>query len=80
MTMIDGKTGAMFDLVIGVMQSMMGQTCPAADFNRLTQLLGRWFQVRDDYQNLQDATYTEQKGFCEDLDEGTSILPGGSVL
>ena len=75
MTMIDGKTGAMFKLVIRLMQSMIAQAGPAADFNRLTQVLGRWFQVRDDYQNLQDSTYTEQKGFCEDLDEGKLSYP-----
>ncbi|KAK6537975.1 hypothetical protein TWF694_010868 [Orbilia ellipsospora] len=33
-------------------------------------MIGEYFQIRDDYKNLTDNTYTNQKGFCEDLDEG----------
>ncbi|KFZ21954.1 hypothetical protein V502_02902 [Pseudogymnoascus sp. VKM F-4520 (FW-2644)] len=76
MAMIDGKTGAMFKMLVHLMKSLSSsQKWPVADFNRLTQLLGRWYQVRDDYQNLKDPEYTEKKGFCEDLDEGKLSYP-----
>jgi geranylgeranyl pyrophosphate synthase len=76
MKMIDGKTGAMFKMLVRLMQCMSSlETGHTTDFDCFTRLLGRWYQVRDDYQNLQDLEYTEQKGFCEDLDEGKLSYP-----
>jgi geranylgeranyl pyrophosphate synthase len=76
MAMVDGKTGALFKMIIHLMMTTSPlQTWPVADIDRFIQLLRRWFQVRDDYQNLQHAKYTEQKGFCEDLDEGKLSSP-----
>jgi ophiobolin F synthase len=40
------------------------------DFTRLVTLFGRFYQIRDDYANLNSTSYSSQKGFCEDLEEG----------
>ncbi|KAI0398029.1 putative geranylgeranyl diphosphate synthase [Xylariaceae sp. FL0594] len=68
--MVEGKTGGLFR-VIGRLMSLHATASHALDMNDLCNTLGRFYQIRDDYQNL----YTEQKGFCEDLDEGKYSLP-----
>ncbi|CRG82821.1 geranylgeranyl pyrophosphate synthase/Polyprenyl synthetase [Talaromyces islandicus] len=75
MSMIDGKTGSMFEMGARIMCGLSSRIVPLAELNELTCLLGRWYQIRDDYQNLQDERYTAQKGFCEDLDEGKLSYP-----
>ncbi|KAI0812845.1 putative geranylgeranyl pyrophosphate synthase [Xylaria sp. FL0064] len=82
-------TGALFRLLTRLMAAESPHS-GQADLDRLCQLLGRYYQIRDDYQNLvseevvtfpketnvaDDKQYTAQKGFCEDLDEGKFSLP-----
>ncbi|CAF9915918.1 MAG: hypothetical protein GOMPHAMPRED_000894 [Gomphillus americanus] len=72
--MIEGKTGGLFRMFGRLMQvhSTKGKD---VDLSPLLGHLGRYFQTRDDYQNLVSEEYTSQKGFCEDLDEGKYSLP-----
>ncbi|KAF5973699.1 polyprenyl synthetase [Fusarium coicis] len=56
---LDGKTGGLFRLLTRLMTAE-------------SSLDGK---IRDDYANLKLADYTQQKGFCEDLDEGKISLP-----
>ncbi|KAL4953372.1 isoprenoid synthase domain-containing protein [Aspergillus filifer] len=68
--MIRQKTGGLFRLLT----RMMVQIAPVQQKGLETELaslgdvLGEFFQIRDDYKNLTEE-YTGQKGFCEDLDE-----------
>ncbi|KAL4943167.1 isoprenoid synthase domain-containing protein [Aspergillus oleicola] len=75
MMMIDNKTGAMFRLCVQLMQAESTIPCQHAAPSDFVTQLGRYFQIRDDYQNLVSTEYTNQKGFCEDLDEGKISLP-----
>jgi ophiobolin F synthase len=77
MNMVDSKTGGMFRMLLRLMDGESGHVAKC-DMERLVQLmvlLGRFFQVRDDYMNLRSSIYAEQKGFCEDLDEGKFSYP-----
>ncbi|KAH8728004.1 fusicoccadiene synthase [Phaeosphaeriaceae sp. PMI808] len=73
--MVDGKTGAMFRLLTRLMVAESTRSQETVDLSLLCLLLGRYFQIRDDYQNLVSEEYKSQKGSCEDLDEGKYSLP-----
>ena len=47
----------------------------SSDYVPLVNLIGILFQIRDDYQNLQDTQYTNNKGLCEDITEGKFSFP-----
>ncbi|KAJ5813261.1 geranylgeranyl pyrophosphate synthase [Penicillium pulvis] len=73
--MVSQKTGGLFRLIVRLMSQSacsLGERAISADF---MSLIGKYFQIRDDYMNLMDEEYTSEKGFCEDLDEGKFSFP-----
>ncbi|SAM04077.1 hypothetical protein [Absidia glauca] len=70
--MVDNKTGGLLRLAVKLMQEASEENI---DCTGLVQKIGIHFQVRDDYMNLQSTTYTDNKGFCEDLTEGKFSFP-----
>jgi ophiobolin F synthase len=70
--MVDQKTGGLFRMLTRLMiaESSVSEKVSDNDLNQFSCIIGRFFQIRDDYQNLASADYAKQKGFAEDLDEG----------
>lgn len=66
------KTGGLFMLAIRLMQLFSENK---SDFTNITAILGLYFQIRDDYCNLQLQEYSENKSYCEDLTEGKFSFP-----
>ncbi|XP_063983127.1 terpene synthase-like [Diachasmimorpha longicaudata] len=66
------KLGALFKLDARLKQ--MFSNCKQ-DFSTLTELLGLYFQIRDDYGSLCMQEFQDQKGFAEDLTEGKFSFP-----
>lgn len=81
--MAKNKTGGLLRLAIRLMQECSPNNAYSAsfkvaderDYTPVVNLIGILFQIRDDYQNLQDSQYTNQKGFCEDITEGKFSFP-----
>ena len=75
--MVDKKTGGLFRLLTRLMVAERAASVKMSetDLDVLGCLIGRCFQIRDDYQNLASDDYAKQKGFAEDLDEGKYSLP-----
>ncbi|RAQ50439.1 geranylgeranyl pyrophosphate synthase [Aspergillus flavus] len=74
LVMIDHKTGGFFRLMLRIMEIEANAT-PNDELRHLITLLGRYYQIRDDYQNLASDEYTAKKGFCDDLSEGKFSFP-----
>ncbi|KAK4244526.1 isoprenoid synthase domain-containing protein [Corynascus novoguineensis] len=76
LAMVDSKTAGLFRMFARMLDVLSNSpTKPNVTLlTRFMTLLGRLFQIRDDYMNLTSADYAKQKGFCEDLDEGKYSL------
>ncbi|KAK3306311.1 isoprenoid synthase domain-containing protein [Chaetomium strumarium] len=72
--MVSRKTGGLFRLLSRLMCNHLNPDISSAIDTLVTQI-GIYFQIRDDYKNLSSDEYTQQKGFCEDLDEGKLSFP-----
>lgn len=70
--MVDKKTGGLLRLAVKLMQEASPKSI---DLVPLVNVIGVYFQIRDDYMNLQSTEYTNNKGFCEDLTEGKFSFP-----
>ncbi|KAJ5116916.1 Variediene synthase [Penicillium angulare] len=71
--MVNQKTGGLFRLLARLMNECAQSL--QKKYVSYYNLLGKYFQVRDDYKNLIDDVYTNEKGFAEDLDEGKFSFP-----
>ncbi|PGH26795.1 hypothetical protein AJ80_01561 [Polytolypa hystricis UAMH7299] len=71
-TMVDNKTGSFFRLVVRLMEAETSRPSNPALLHFIT-LLGRYYQIRDDYKNLSEE-YTATKGYCDDISEGKLSL------
>ncbi|KAG9662349.1 geranylgeranyl diphosphate synthase 1, partial [Aureobasidium melanogenum] len=70
--MVGNKTGGLFRLAIKLMQA---ESSVSIDCVPLCNTIGLLYQIRDDYKNLSDTIYTQNKGLCEDLTEGKFSFP-----
>jgi len=70
---VSKKTGLVFTTILSSMN--LFATGKKLDGHRLAATIGVYFQVNDDYQNLQSTFYHDSKGFCEDITEGKFGYP-----
>lgn len=70
--MVLDKTGGLFRLGVKLMQAFSEDT---RDYIPLVNKLAIYFQIRDDYINLQSFEFMDNKGFCEDITEGKFSFP-----
>jgi len=70
--MVLDKTGGLFRLAVKLMQAFSKDE---RDYIPLVNKLAYYFQVRDDFINLQSQDFMDHKGFCEDITEGKFSFP-----
>ncbi|THH11232.1 hypothetical protein EW146_g8122 [Bondarzewia mesenterica] len=72
--MVNDKTGGLFRVAVKLMMAC-ATTNVNVDYVPLVNLISVYFQIRDDYMNLQSSEYATNKGFAEDLTEGKFSFP-----
>ncbi|KAJ3820037.1 farnesyltranstransferase [Lentinula raphanica] len=72
--MIKNKTASLFRILMRLMMACATER-KAVNYIPLMDLIGVMYQIRDDYSNLLDTTYSDTKGFAEDLTEGKFSFP-----
>ncbi|KAK0200952.1 isoprenoid synthase domain-containing protein [Desarmillaria ectypa] len=72
--MVNNKTGGLLRIGIKLMMAC-ATTNIDIDYVPLVNLIGVYFQIRDDLLNLQSPEYSTNKGFAEDLTEGKFSFP-----
>jgi geranylgeranyl pyrophosphate synthase len=73
-SMVNNKTGGLFRLAVKLLMAC-ATTHADVDYIPLVNLVGVYFQIRDDYLNLESTDYEANKGFAEDLTEGKFSFP-----
>ncbi|KAG1782064.1 isoprenoid synthase domain-containing protein [Suillus placidus] len=81
--MVNNKTGGGFRMPVKLMMALATKNIDV-NFIPLVNIIGVYFQIRDDYMNLQSTEmkelkgsiqYNDNKGFAEDLTEGKFSFP-----
>ncbi|KAG2039581.1 terpenoid synthase [Suillus americanus] len=72
--MAKGKAGGLVRTAVKVMMAC-ATTNTNVDYIPLCNLIMVYYQIRDDYMNLQSDQYTNNKGFADDLSEGKFSFP-----
>ncbi|OJA20136.1 hypothetical protein AZE42_09305 [Rhizopogon vesiculosus] len=72
--MVKDKTGGLLRITVKLLMAC-ATTNTNIDYIPLINLIGIYYQIRDDYMNLQSNQYADNKGFAEDLSEGKFSFP-----
>jgi geranylgeranyl diphosphate synthase type 3 len=70
--MMEYKTGMLFFTILDLLMEKTKNVVIRKKYDELRICLYNFclfFQIRDDYINLTDATYWKERGFCQDFDE-----------